>query len=232
VTYSTAYSPDGYAVDTDTYLTDAAAEALSRATYDAQPILAVGRYVYYSRPAPGDVNSEELARILGAGMASWPIGHAHREGWMPSGQLGAIDGQWFARNALAAGYESTTHFELDLEGVNLQASRQQVEDWVGEASVAIAKIAGFPTSLYVGWRAILDSEELWELPTVHLYCSDIAARKVSVRGTAYEQVAMDVVLPGTITKVDVNRLHADARGARLRWTCAAPCAAPADAPVG
>lgn len=217
---STAVLGVCFGVDTDTRLTPASIRQLAGARYQKSPLRAIGRYVSLSQPSPLDVTAGELGAILEAGFGSWPILHAHRVGWMPSEQLGTIDGQWAARNAIAAGYEPMTHLELDLEGVGATASRSQIDDWVGAAAVAIAKTGGFPVVLYVGWREGLGPEELWELPTVHLYASDGAIRKVAHRGTAAEQVAMNVVLSGTGTLVDVDSFHPDLLGGEYRFTVA------------
>lgn len=207
-----------YGIDTDTKLTALSLRQLAAAQYQGKPLRAIGRYVSLSQPSPLDVTKGELDMVFGEGFASWPIMHAHRIGWMPSDQLGAIDGQWAARNAIAAGYESMTHLEADLEGVAQGATKQQIDDWIGAVAVAAAKVAGLPVVLYDGWRSGLDAEELWELPTVHLYATDRAMRKVAHRGTASEQVAMDVVLPGTGVLVDVDSFHPDLLGGEYRFT--------------
>ena len=209
-----------YGIDTDTKLSVASLKQLALARYQGDPIRAIGRYLSLSQPVPSDITSDELDGILGEGFASYPILHAHHVGWMPSEQLGSLDGEWAARNAIKAGYVQGTHLEIDLEGVSPQASKSQVEDWVGAASIAVAKAAGFPVILYDGWDAILGSEELWDLPTVHLYATDIAMRKIAHRGTASEQVAMDVVLGGTGVLVDVDSLHPDLFGDQMRLTVA------------
>lgn len=209
------------AVDTDTQMTSAMLTQLSRARYKGRPIQGIGRYVSRGTPAAGDVTAEELDRILAAPFASWPIQHAPRVGWMPSTAMAIEDGTSAAENSLAAQYAAGTHLEIDLEGVSPAASRAQVFDYVEAAAEAIERVSPFVPLLYVGWQSVLTARELWLLPRLHLYGSDPARRSVARRGTAFEQLLLDVVLPKTSTLVDLVDCHADRLGGMLSWTIAA-----------
>lgn len=209
------------AVDTDTAMTAMRLAQMTPARYRGRPIAGIGRYVSFGSPGAGDITRAELDRILQANFGSWPIQHAPRVGWMPTEAMGTADGTHSAENALAAGYVPGTHLEIDLEGISDQASHAQVFDYVEATASAVLRHGAFDPLLYVGWRSVLTSQELWLLPSVHRYASDPGRHKVLHRGTVCEQVVLDVVLAKTSTLVDVVDCHADVLGGMLCWTISA-----------
>ncbi len=188
------------------------ARKLAAATVHGHPVTWVMRYVFYGPPQHGDLNAAETEAILNAGLTLLVVCHVRQPGWTASGQIGASDGQWMARNAAAAGYGAGLGLSLviDLEGVANAGA--PVAEYVDAACQAIIA-AGYVSALYCGYATGLSPSELYDLPHVQRYLSDLANRQVAVRGTCALQYA-EVTLAGVGT-VDPNWSHPDALGGTL-----------------
>ena len=145
---------ESYGVDTNAKLTAQSAQKLREANYQGQTIDFVARYVSIGPAAPGDITSQELEAILGAGLALLLVQHVRRPGWVPSDAQGAVDGGHAAQSASAAGYPQTAHIAFDLEGVAPGTSADVVIAHANAWSAAVVA-AGYQAMLYVGYNAVL-----------------------------------------------------------------------------
>jgi hypothetical protein len=235
-----ANTVDCLAYDTNTPLTSALVRAISLSTFEGESPRAISRYVSLHRPNPGyDISAEELAAIIdpandlaqGTGLGCWLVQHVRYgvgsvqspDGWTPSGQLGSADGIVARKHASIVGYPTGAHLEMDLEGVNPATLPDSVsahcEQWALAVSQEAADTTSYPAMLYDGYSPGLSPEQLWEVPSVHLYEAAPGARPIPNRGFIATQVKLDVVIAGV--KVDVVRVRAmDDRGGRLVWCVA------------
>lgn len=205
-----------YGVDTNAKLTAQSAQSLRAATYEGQVIDFVARYVSIGPAAPGDITSQELDAILGAGLALLLVQHVRFPGWVPSGAQGATDGAHAAQNASAAGYPQTAHIAFDLEGVAPGTSADAVAAHANEWSAAVVG-AGYQAMLYVGYNAILTPQQLYDLPNFNRYWSDFGERQVAVRGFCMKQLAGTTQFPGVPFGIDPDRIMPDAKGDLPTW---------------
>lgn len=193
--------------DTSVKLLPAMIADLARAGYRA-----IGRYV----PLPGnrassDVDEAEAQAILGAGLSYWLVQHVREPPWRPSEHHGMADGLSAANAARAAGYPSTAHIFLDLEGVSGGApdAKKFAEDWA-----ASVRASGFSAGLYVGYGVPLDADALYLLHGFDAYWADPGPRNVSTRGICLKQ------WPSTVAaglQVDEDSVMLDELGMTFRW---------------
>jgi len=214
-----ATAPDGAnVIDTDTKLTDAMLDAICAATWEDRHVAAIGRYVGLQQNGAGDIDHDELERIVGHGLGCWLIQHVRYPGWAPTQQLGVADGQAARRNAELVGYPHGCNLVLDLEGVRPGTPDEQVADYCDAWANAV--IDAFGSTLYVGYAAVLGPSQLYARPNFHSYARDIGPRSVTNRGFQWVQTAEDIVLEGV--KVDLGRVMQDALGGNLVWCAAGP----------
>ncbi len=108
----------------------------------------------------GSLSASEADVILGAGLALMPVTFSRKPGWIPSQQLGTLDGNNSVSQCVAAGIPKGCTVWLDLEGPGGHA--QDIVDWVN-AWASVVKQAGYDPGLYVGYAAQLTSHELYAL---------------------------------------------------------------------
>lgn len=178
--------------DTDAKLTATSARAIRAATHNGAPIEFVARYVGISSEGKGDLDPEETSAILAAGLLLLVVQHVRMPGWTASGQLGALDGGFAARNAVLAGYPPgmldadgrALSLVLDLEGV--RNSGADVADHCNEWARVVRGV-GYSPVLYVGYACGLTPAELYALPGFDRYWSDAGPRSVTTRSFAMKQ---------------------------------------------
>lgn len=181
-----------WGADTSAKLSAPEAKALAGATLSGSPVTFVERYVFFGRSRPGDLDRDEAARILDAGLTLLVVQHVRNPGWLAGGALGAQDGQYAASNAAAAGYDPSLRDEhgrgpsiaLDLEGC--KDSGQYVIDHC-EAWASAVRAAGYSPVLYVGYDCGLTPEQLYEMHGIDRYWSDAGPRSVATRGFCCRQ---------------------------------------------
>lgn len=118
------------------------------------------RYVPRLHYAPHDLTSHEVDALLSAGLAIMPVQHVEPDDWVPSLDKGYAYGKIAAESAKECGIPSGTSLWLDLEGVRL---RTNPEDVIRYCNTWYDQVIGhgFLPGIYVGWRAILTSGQLY-----------------------------------------------------------------------
>lgn len=224
IAVTVAAAPDCVIVDTSWKLTAASITALAAATWEGQPIKGIVRYVSIHDESKQDIDAEELATIIGAGLGCMLVQHVRYPGWQATASQGQADGLAAGANAKGAGYPMGANLWLDLEGVaNVGA---EVIDYVNAWATAVAA-QGFIPSLYVGYSCGLTPQQLYEsLPDIHAYWSDAGPRDVERRGFCMKQHTQ-TALGGV--QVDPDTVTADKLGGRPMWAIAADDAAQAAA---
>jgi Domain of unknown function (DUF1906) len=168
-------------------------------------------------PLPGhhsgrDVDAAEVDAVLGAGLGLLLVQNVRRPHWDPRENSGVDDGIAAAQLARAAGYLPGAHIFLHLEGIvpgTSAALRAFAEGW---ASVVVD--AGFQAGCYVRFDVPLSWLELFDLRFFNSYGSDLAPRRVAVRGFAMKQ-ERPVVIDGH--KIDPVTIQLDEKGETPHW---------------
>ena len=164
--------------------------------------------------APGDLTYQEAMNILQGGLALMPVQHVEEPGWSPSAALGNTHGQNAANNAASIGFPPGVNVWLDLEGINAGASAQAVADYCSAWSGAVSG-AGFVPGLYVGANAILNSQQLYDLPFEHYWKSESDVPSVATR--SYQMVQSFVGQPVNGIGIDQNITYIDDEGGVPQW---------------
>jgi hypothetical protein len=129
----------------------------------------------------GNLTSEEIADILGSGLALATVQHVSPDNWMPNAELGKSYGEYAAEYAEQIGYPKGATIFLDLEMVSPSATVQDIEDychlWFGHVGSC-----GYVPGLYVGWQTGLSSQQLYDLPYKNYWKGYNADIPVAVRG--------------------------------------------------
>lgn len=178
--------------------------------FRAQGFLGVGRY----GPLPGNSTAEDLDAaelemlVFDAGLEVVLFQHPRRVNVIAS-HSGSGDAMWVCQYASSIRYPTGAHVILDLEGV-IGSTLGQVTtycvDW-GRAAMQLRYSAG----LYVGFSAVLGPQELYELPGFDTYASDVARRRVNVRGVCYQQ-GPEVPAANGLPNYDPATMGVDALG--------------------
>ncbi len=170
----------------------------------------VGRY----GPLPGnstanDLDGEELEMLVfGAGLEVLLFQHPRRVNVI-SAHSGSADAMWISQYASSIGYPAAAHVMLDLEGV-INSTPGQVTTYCVDWARAAVQLHYSP-GLYVGFSAVLGPQELYELPGFDTYASDVAGRRVNVRGVCYQQAAQVPAAAG-LPNYDPATMAVDALG--------------------
>ena len=199
-----------WGVDTSAKLSASAIQALASATVLGQPIRAVCRYVFFGPPKGGDIDELELERIRTAGLVLWLAQHVRSGSWVASGPLGAVDGQWAVRNALAAGYAPVAASPPPALCLDMESVRNPGPDAVAHALQwrDVVALAGFRPVVYIGFDCGLTPAELATLG-VPIW-SDYGTRVPPPgRGFAGKQHSQTTVAG---VGVDPDEFHADMAG--------------------
>ena len=181
--------------DTDTKLDAAAANRLRNAGF-AFCIRYLSRA---DSEADFDLTTSEANVILGAGLALMPVQHVARAGWLPSAELGTYNGKNAAKHATEIGFPAGVNVWLDLEGVALNATPQDVINYCN-AWFAEVDGANFVSGLYVGPQPLLNGHDLFFLlKTKHYWKSASIVPNVENRG--YQMVQS---LPRIVAGVGID----------------------------
>ena len=156
---------------------------------------------------PDDLSTEEALAILSAGLALMPVQHVRGPGWVPSSDLGALDGVLAAYRAFVIGFPQGVNVWCDLEGVSGNASNQQVIGYCNSWYDAVAS-AGYVPGLYVGADGVLDGHELrFRLKFTHYWKSLSDVPEIEGRGyqliQSKEQIINGVSIDQDLTRVDL-----------------------------
>jgi len=196
--------------DSDTVIAPATAQAFASQGYKfCIRYLSLG-----AGEAPGDLTYQEAVDILQGGLALMPVQHVDEPGWSPTGPLGTNYGQNAANNAGSVGFPPGVNVWLDLEGINAGASAQAVADYCSAWYTAVNN-SGFVPGLYVGANAILDSQQLYDLPFEHYWQSESEVPPVAVR--SYQMVQSFVGQPVNGIGIDQDITYIDDEGGVPQW---------------
>jgi hypothetical protein len=172
------------------------------------------RYLSLEAENSYDLDHDEAQAILDAGLALMPVQHVRYAGWSPNASLGIQTGNHAADNMLQIGFPSRVNAWLDLEGINPNATAEDVIDYCNSWYEAVAQ-PGYLPGLYVGANSILDSQQLYsDLKFQHYWHSLSIVPDVAVRG--YQMIQSD---GGTVygISIDKNLTQADADRGQVQW---------------
>lgn len=201
-------------VDTSTKTTARLRAALKAL---ATPPAGIWRYV----PLPGvspaaDIDAIELEDILDEGFGSFFVQHPRLPGWRPGAHDAEADARWAVRFAKAAGYAPLTHGYVDAEGMGLETTHAEAHAYNSQWAHVLVE-EGYAAGLYDGYSQPETPEELYEIHDVTSYASDLANRRVAVRGTAMVQGPQFTVLG---VPFDSDIIAPDELGETPYWTIA------------
>jgi Rv2525c-like, glycoside hydrolase-like domain len=155
------------AADTRGFDTNLALSAETAQAFKAMGYDFVGRYVRRladATPSPNDLSASELDGLLDAGLGVIPIQHVESESaWIPSPAKGVQYGAGAVRACTELLIPRGAMVVCDLEGVIPAVSATEVDGYC-RAWFAAVRSAGYVPALYVGWRAGLNAEQLFQLP--------------------------------------------------------------------
>lgn len=187
-------------VDTIQRLTRAA--ALQPGELGAASQLAAAGIRFAVRYLP-DLTAEEIADILGAGLALMLVAHVRYPGWHPSAQVGAADAERVGQRARDLDIPSDATIWCDLEGMGGAA-----EDAISYANAWANGVRSFhfEPGVYVGAGVPLDGDALYHRLTVsHYWRSMSAVPDVSRRGYQMLQLNPQTKIAGVTVDLDVTQ---------------------------
>lgn len=163
----------------------------------------------------GGMSEEELYRITCSGLAVMPVTYSRAYGWIPSEELGRLDGEKAAKHLEQLNLPYGCTVWLDLEGCAGPAEKTTA--WVNAWSEVIED-AGYQPGLYVGANpGGLDSYDLWKLPNITKYwrgCSIVP--EPANRGFCNFQLYPPNVKIGGV-QVDVDVICKDWKNSLPNW---------------
>ncbi|HTD35183.1 MAG TPA: glycoside hydrolase domain-containing protein [Candidatus Elarobacter sp.] len=166
---------------------------------------------------PGDLDNDEAARIVNAGLALMAIFPYPGDGWSPDEATGTLYGTRSANAALEIGFPSGVNIWIDVEGVNAASSAQDVIAFVNAWSAAVSE-PGYVPGIYVGANAGLDGNQLYyDLTLQHYWQSGSIVPAVAVRGYQMIQtIRRPTPVIGT-NPVDFDTTQTDHSGGNAQW---------------
>jgi hypothetical protein len=180
--------------------------------------ICIPRYV----PLPGnnpveDIDQEELEGILSDGFGSWFVQHPRFPGWKPRECDPEADALWAVKYAKLAGYAPLTHGFVDSEGMS--ADTTEADSFVYNSKFTHVLVEeGYSGGVYDGYSDMMTPVEIYEIADATAYWSDLADRKVAVRGTSVVQHA-EIVVAGV--RVDPDTIRPDLKNLTPFWSIAA-----------
>lgn len=172
------------------------------------------RYISRGAQPPGDLSPGEAERILDAGLALMPVQHVRVAGWKPTAALGAQDGMQAGKNAGWVGLPPGVNVWCDLEGVAGAATTQAVVDYCNSWFDGVQG-AGYLPGLYVGYRCVLDGDQLFQLKFQHYWRSQSQVPNVTKRGYQMIQLFPEIQVNGI--KVDLDVTQNDFKAGQVQW---------------
>lgn len=173
------------------------------------------RYLSLSQENPKDLTNGEANAILNAGLALMPVQHVLSQDWRPSTTLGENHGKAAVENAKTVGFPAKVNVWLDLEGIDPQATVQDVVNYCNNWFDQVNE-AGYLPGLYVGANSILNSSELYkDLKFQYYWHSLSTVPDVAVRG--YQMTQQGVPQPVHGIRIDKNTTHNDNLNGIVQW---------------
>ncbi len=192
--------------DTETALSGISAAALCQSG-----LTFAVRYLSIGAPEPSDLSPEEVVAILGSGLALMTVQHVRYVNWMPSAQLGTVDGQNAVANARACDLPSGVTIWCDSEGQSggAIATMAYVNAWS-----AIVRAGGYDPGLYVGGGTPLDAQQLYSLD-VDRYWKSFSQVSEPPCGWSLIQLFKPMTIAGI--NLDVDVVQYDYKGRVPNW---------------
>lgn len=161
----------------------------------------------------GDLSNAEATAILNSGLALIAVQHVNAYGWTPDTQLGTTHGANAASNAQSIGLPQGMNLWCDLEGVATGTAAEDVINYCTAWYNAV-HAAGYIPGLYVGPLAVLNGQQLYDLPFQHYWKSASNVPDVPVRGYQLLQGLTATVLG---IDIDPDTTQNDAEGGAVLW---------------
>src|SRR5689334_12344155 len=164
----------------------------------------------------GDLTTAEADLILDAGLALMAVQHVDQEGWRPSADLGATNGNHAAANAREVGFPAGVNVWLDLEGVHHLVAAEDVIAYCNAWQAEVA-VAGYVPGIYVGANATLNGDQLyWRVKMKHYWRSGSNVPDIPHRGY---QLVQRIVPGDTMAGIGIDRnvTSTDAFGGTVMW---------------
>jgi len=199
--------------DTNCVVTEAQARAFFRDGYRFAM-----RYVPRVKRHDNDFSTEELARLLNAGLAVGAVQHVESESsWTPTAAKGQSYGTVAGAYATDIGLPLDTMVYCDLEGVATNVGPALVMDYCA-AWHAQVLAAGFTPGLYVGWRCGLSPAQLYALPFTHYWGAYNLNRDEEPADVGISMKQLSARPPEGCPDIDADKIIPDKRG-RLPILC-------------
>jgi hypothetical protein len=195
--------------------TDGIVTAAKAAEFFAAGFRFCVRYVSrIARQGPDDLSASEAIDLLNAGLALMPVQHVRAQGWVPSPELGSLDGVHAAYHTFVIGFPTGVNVWCDLEAVSPDTPAQQVIGYCNAWYDAVAA-AGYMPGLYVGADSVLDGQALrFRLKFLHYWKSLSDVPEIVGRGyqmvQSHEQIVSDL-------STDQDRTQTDLLGGKVLW---------------
>jgi hypothetical protein len=162
---------------------------------------------------PGDLSNGEAADILNSGLALIAVQHVNAYGWAPTSALGTTHGSNAASNARSIGLPTGMNLWCDLEGVATGTDAEAVINYCTAWYNAVAA-ASYVPGLYVGPIAVLDGQQLYDLPFQHYWKSASNVPEIPVRGY---QLVQGLTITASGIEIDPDTTQTDAKGGAVLW---------------
>ena len=186
------------------------------------------RYLSLDEESPGDLSAQEAADILNSGLALMPVQHVREPGWFPTQSLGQQDGGTAVLNAQNVGFPAGVNVWCDFDGA---VSVTQLQNVIGycEAWYEAVQAGGYVPGLYVGAGAVLNGQQLDDLPFQHYWRS--ASNVPDIPNRSYQLIQFSPTIsingvmvqfqaPPTSTKgvqIDLDFTQNDNLGGQSQW---------------
>lgn len=172
------------------------------------------RYISRSPEPAYDLNPAEAEDILNSGLALMPVQHVRAGYWSANGDLGTADGAMAAKNALFVGFPAGVNVWCDLEAVDPKTPAFDVINYCNNWATEITN-AGYLPGLYVGYEAILTSEQLKLLRFTSYWRSQSNVPNIGGIGFQMIQLYAETDINGI--KVDFDVTQSDFKNKQVSW---------------
>lgn len=209
----TAAAPGSKGFDADTVITsDLAADFVKNGYRFCARYLSLGE-----GQNPNDLSNSEAATILQSGLALIAVQHVNAYGWSPTAALGTTHGSNAASNAQSIGLPQGMNLWCDLEGVATGTGAEAVISYCTAWYNAV-RDTGYIPGLYVGPIAVLDAQQLYDLPFQHYWKSASNVPEIPVRGY---QLVQGLTITECGISIDPDTTQTDAEGGAVLWVAGA-----------
>jgi hypothetical protein len=207
--------------DTDTVVSAAVAKQFFSLGYRW-----CARYVSRGAAEIGDLTPDEIATILGAGLALIIVQHVPEPNWTPTDAEGLTWGQAAIANVKALGIPTGLSIAKDHEGIDVSGSSSIVSAitaaHINTWSSAV-RAAGYQPVLYEGFNCGLNAAQLYNNLTLARYWKSASNVPTPIRrGFCMEQLDINQIIfvDSQTFSYDKDAIMADALGGLPNWLVA------------